>query len=369
MERWRAFIRTPSNTAITIGDARYDPSPGTPVVPGEFTHLAFTWDGTTLKFYVNGALHPQGPVPASSIQTSNVFLGIGGREEGGIGNLNFNGLIDEVEYFNRALSDSEVFAIYNAGSAGKCKAPPCNPIEPPQQKTQGYWRRQCKDNPHEDICAYVDSVHALSNYFDSFDCGAVCDLMEVDPPENDMCRKAERQFMALLLNLASGKLAVCNCLVDGREVGDVIAEIDSLLENFSDHATCERAKTLADDINTGVSLVNCEDLERDQDDRDDRGYLTPIPNPSAFGTVIRYEVPRIEDQETGELQEERVSLKIYDISGRLIKTLVDESQESGVYGVRWEGIDSIGKKVQSGIYFYRLEVGKSLRTGKIVFVK
>ena len=247
--------------------------------------------------------------------------------------------------------------------------PPCDPIEPPQQRTQGYWRRQCKDDPYEDICALVDSVQSLSDHFDDFTCSDVCDLMEVDPPENDMCRKAERQFMALLLNLASGKLATCNCLVDGRTVEDVVAEIDSLLENFSDHSTCERAKTLADDINTGVSLVNCEDLERDQDDRDDRGYLTPIPNPSAFGTVIRYEVPRIENYETGEIQEERVSLRIYDITGRLVKDLLDQKQRPGFYEIPWNGLDGVGRKVRSGIYFYHLKMGFLNQKGKMILLQ
>ena len=54
------------------------------------------------------------------------FLAIGsedGRtnEPDLIGNRYFHGLIDEVGLFNRALSESEIQAIYNAGSAGKCK--------------------------------------------------------------------------------------------------------------------------------------------------------------------------------------------------------------------------------------------------------
>ena len=240
----------------------------------------------------------------------------------------------------------------------------CDPIEPPQHRTQGYWRRQCKDDPHEDICAYVDSVHGLADHFDSYDCSAICALMEVDPPENDMCRKAERQFMALLLNLASGKLAVCNCLVDGREVGDVIAEIDSLLENFSDHATCERAKTLADDINTGVSIVNCNSRKKREVEADENP--SPIPNPFAFGTVIRYEVKSVEGSESVNVP---VTLKVYDITGRIVKVLVNQKQGKGYYEIPWNAINEIGERVRSGIYFYRVEVGSSQWSGKIVLIQ
>jgi len=92
----------------------------------------------------------------------------------------------------------------------------CEPVEPWDPRTQGYWRRQCKRNPHEDICVFIDSVHILVDLFDSFDYDSVCDLMNVDPPKNDMCRKARRQFMALLLNVASGKLARSSPISSGK---------------------------------------------------------------------------------------------------------------------------------------------------------
>jgi hypothetical protein len=91
---------------------------------GQFSHLVGTWDGTTLRLYVNGVLNAQRTPGASPVDSGCPFF-IGGlyTMNGGIcsyvGQF-FNGLIDEVSYYNRALSGGEIAAICNAGSAGKC---------------------------------------------------------------------------------------------------------------------------------------------------------------------------------------------------------------------------------------------------------
>lgn len=88
---------------------------------GEWTHLAATADSSNFKLYINGVLK------ASAIRLDPTA----GRLQSPfrIGNglhlpyhFGFNGTIDEVALFNRSLSQSEVQAIYNAGSAGMCKA-------------------------------------------------------------------------------------------------------------------------------------------------------------------------------------------------------------------------------------------------------
>lgn len=236
----------------------------------------------------------------------------------------------------------------------------CEPVEPWYPRTQGYWRRQCKDKPHEDICAHVDSVHALADLFDAFDCDSICALMKVDPPEKDMCRKARRQFMALLLNVASGKLAVCNCLEDGREVGDVIAEIDSLLSNFSDHATCEHAKTLADDINNGKGIVPCDSIFHVPSPPN--SAMIPhsaAPNPFAESTRMRYELAA----------RAHVRLKIFDKMGRLLRVMTDEVMGPGVHSTEWDGLDDKGNAMPSGIYIYSIQTETSNSAGKLILIR
>lgn len=68
-----------------------------------------------------------------------------------------------------------------------------------------------------------------------------------------------------------------------------------------------------------------------------------VPNPGTRSVEIRYAIP----------EETRVKLQIYDISGRLVETLVDAPQKPGAYQVEWDGA-RIGSVVRSGIYFYRL---------------
>ncbi len=86
-----------------------------PVLPvGSWVHLAVTFDGTTMSCYTNGQL--QSAQSATFSFTSPVPITMGVPQ----GSENFfNGKIDEVSLYNRALSSNEVASIYNAGSAGK----------------------------------------------------------------------------------------------------------------------------------------------------------------------------------------------------------------------------------------------------------
>jgi hypothetical protein len=92
----------------------------TTVQLGAWYHVAMTYNGTNLILYVNGS--QDGSATASgTIVTGSDPLRIGGSYSGGWGNYKFNGLIDEPTIYNRALSASEISAIYVAGTAGKCK--------------------------------------------------------------------------------------------------------------------------------------------------------------------------------------------------------------------------------------------------------
>jgi hypothetical protein len=63
------------------------------------------------------------------------------------------------------------------------------------------------------------------------------------------------------------------------------------------------------------------------------------------------------------------SLKIYNVRGQLVKTLVDEDKTGGNYAILWDGRDESGKTVSSGIYFYKLTVGSSSEVKKMVLLK
>lgn len=83
------------------------------------------------------------------------------------------------------------------------------------------------------------------------------------------------------------------------------------------------------------------------------------PNPSAYDVNIQYSIAN----------KTRVSLKIYDVSGRLVRTLVNGHQKPGFYSTMWDSKDSSGKKVASGVYFYCLEADNYAKTRKLVLVR
>jgi hypothetical protein len=65
----------------------------------------------------------------------------------------------------------------------------------------------------------------------------------------------------------------------------------------------------------------------------------------------------------------QVSLKIFDASGRLVKTLVNEFKSSGIYSVNWNCRDDNNRKVAEGVYFYTLETPNQNFTKKLVLMK
>jgi hypothetical protein len=102
----------------------------TPLSAGTWYHVAMTYDGDHLQGYVNGALDGSANV-TGSVQTSDAPLRLGAYAPvNGTGSKAFfTGSIDEVAFYNRNLDAGELFAIFNAGTAGKC--PPTNsPFNP-----------------------------------------------------------------------------------------------------------------------------------------------------------------------------------------------------------------------------------------------
>ena len=65
----------------------------------------------------------------------------------------------------------------------------------------------------------------------------------------------------------------------------------------------------------------------------------------------------------------RVSLKIYNTQGQVVRTLVDQILEMGKHTFRWDGRDELGREMGSGLYFYQLRIGRHTETGKMTLLK
>jgi hypothetical protein len=84
------------------------------------------------------------------------------------------------------------------------------------------------------------------------------------------------------------------------------------------------------------------------------------PNPFNPSTVIRFSLPI----------DKQVSLKVYDMTGREVKTLInDEKLDKGGHSAEWNGKNNAGKSVASGTYIYTLKFGAFTKSGKMLFMK
>lgn len=86
--------------------------------------------------------------------------------------------------------------------------------------------------------------------------------------------------------------------------------------------------------------------------------LTNYPNPFNPKTVVEF----------GLAHTSPVKLTVYDVSGRVVRTLVDKEMATGTYQVLWNGNDSNGHPVAAGVYYCRLEAGDRMEMTKLVLV-
>ena len=110
----------------------------------------------------------------------------------------------------------------------------------------------------------------------------------------------------------------------------------AVLNNVTTSSTCE-----------GLSLPETYALHQN------------YPNPFNPETNIGYDLA----------DESMVSLKVYDMKGTLVKTLLNENQSSGHKTVKWDGTSDLGQKVSAGLYLYRIQTEGFTSTKKMALLK
>ena len=83
------------------------------------------------------------------------------------------------------------------------------------------------------------------------------------------------------------------------------------------------------------------------------------PNPFNPVTTLRYDLP----------ENNLVNITIYDMMGREVKTLVNQTQDAGYKSIIWNATNDYGKPVSAGIYLYQIQAGKYISTKKMVLLK
>jgi hypothetical protein len=104
--------------------------------------------------------------------------------------------------------------------------------------------------------------------------------------------------------------------------------------------------------------------ESDADDQlaaipDEYSLAQNYPNPFNPSTTIRYGLPK----------EGHVTLKIYNLTGQEVRTLVDDFQSAGLRTITWDGKDNLGQQVPSGVYLYRIVARDYNQTRRMILMK
>ena len=122
-ENYGAYLHTPTGKIrfqfTSAGPYHFFDS-GASVNDGIWHHVAVLYDGSQMRMYIDGVLDSSF-VPTGMPDTNTHALTFGQRSDPSQALYRWDGLIDELAIYNSALSAAEIQAIFNAGSAGKCK--------------------------------------------------------------------------------------------------------------------------------------------------------------------------------------------------------------------------------------------------------
>jgi len=155
--------------------------------------------------------------------------------------------------------------------------------------------------------------------------------------------------------------------VAGNIWGDpLFCEPDSGDFTIQDISPCAAANSPPGCELIGLYDVGCTGTAVEQNElasTPSRFYLGPaVPNPFNPVTQIQYGIP------TGS-PPSRVVMKVYDVAGRHVTTLVDADHNPGTYRVVWDGRDHQGSEAASGLYFYRITWNEKSETRRMVLLK
>jgi len=122
------------------------------------------------------------------------------------------------------------------------------------------------------------------------------------------------------------------------------------------------ADSLGETRGSGPVLITSVEVDKNPIIPESQILLDNYPNPFNPYTIISFSIPY-------DLTNSFVELKIYDINGRLVNTLVSENLPAGNYLTKWVGDNSSGSKVSSGVYIYSIRVGDRAVNKKMTLVK
>ena len=177
------------------------------------------------------------------------------------------------------------------------------------------------------------------------------------PAENDLLKSSGGETPLFKTWTEDGRIAVVNALVDENSVsgkGQLVTFTFKVLREFTENARFEIASGVVFDpeqLSNPVVSLGALDI---QSTPTEFALHQNYPNPFNPQTNIPYDLAEAGD----------VVLRIYNLLGQEVRTLVRERQAAGRYNVQWSGVDDRGVSVSSGIYFYQVSVAGKFQDAK-----
>ena len=140
----------------------------------------------------------------------------------------------------------------------------------------------------------------------------------------------------------------------GRHQHAIIPNIDHDSYNIFNSACGRKALFGYGDCDQ-LNFLNVMDFEV----LDNYKLIKNYPNPFNPVTTLRYDLP----------ENSHVNITIYDMLGRQVKNLINQTQDAGYRSVRWNATDDYGKPVSAGIYLYQIQAGEFVQTKKMMLLK
>jgi flagellar hook assembly protein FlgD len=157
-------------------------------------------------------------------------------------------------------------------------------------------------------------------------------------------------------NIEDGKVSVALANAEAVSRGGQILTIEAEILQTADNIVLTADKIMLND--RSVSKVTSVGAGQ-ADVPTTYALQQNFPNPFNPSTTIEFQLPA-----SG-----FVELKVYDIAGREVTTLVSDVKNAGTHRIQWNAVDDRGMKISSGVYFYRISAGQFNQIKKMILLK
>jgi hypothetical protein len=188
------------------------------------------------------------------------------------------------------------------------------------------------------------------------------EFVDAVPAENDLLKSTGGETPLFSNWPEGGQVTIANAIINGTAVsgnGDIVTLTFKVLREFEDNARFEIAQGVVFDPNQLSNPAVTLGALSVESTPTEFALNQNFPNPFNPETTIKYQLA----------ESAPVQLRIYNIVGQVVRTLVSEQQAAGRYQIRWNGTDDRGMAVSSGIYFYQVSAGKFQDVKRLMLLK